>query len=113
MTMGSAPGATPDAACWSPNFVDYLFLAYNTSTAYSPTDAPVLACWAKALMMLQSHISLTVLALLAARRQHPLAASRVVFDGSSLTPWPAPCRSPRAADQASAPTSRARRAGLD
>jgi hypothetical protein len=52
---------------WSPNFVDYLFLAFNTSTAFSPTDVPVLARWAKVLMMLQSLISLTVLALLAAR----------------------------------------------
>jgi hypothetical protein len=52
---------------WSPNFVDYLFLAFNTSTAFSPTDVPVLARWGKVLMMLQSLISLTVLALLAAR----------------------------------------------
>lgn len=52
---------------WSPNFFDYLFLAFNTSTAFSPTDVPVLARWAKVLMMLQSLISLTVLALLAAR----------------------------------------------
>ncbi len=52
---------------WSPNFFDYLFLAFNTSTAFSPTDVPVLARWAKIMMMLQSVISLTVLALLAAR----------------------------------------------
>jgi hypothetical protein len=52
---------------WSPNFADYLFLAFNTSTAFSPTDTPPLARWAKGLMMLQSVISLTVLALLAAR----------------------------------------------
>jgi Protein of unknown function (DUF1345) len=52
---------------WSPNFLDYLFVAFNTSTAFSPTDVPVLARWAKALMMLQSLISLTVLVLLAAR----------------------------------------------
>jgi hypothetical protein len=52
---------------WTPNFVDYLFLAFNTSTAFSPTDAPVLVRWAKLLMMLQSLISLTVIALLAAR----------------------------------------------
>jgi hypothetical protein len=52
---------------WSPNFIDYLFLAFNTSTAFSPTDVPVLKRWAKILMMLQSVISLTVLALLAAR----------------------------------------------
>lgn len=54
-------------AGWSPNFVDYLFLSFNTSTAFSPTDAPVLARWAKVLMMLQSLISLLVIALLAAR----------------------------------------------
>ena len=52
---------------WSPNFLDYLFLAFNTSAAFSPTDTPVLARWGKILMMLQSIISLTVLALLAAR----------------------------------------------
>jgi hypothetical protein len=52
---------------WRPGFVDYLFLAFNTSTAFSPTDAPVLSRWAKGLMMLQSGISLTTLALLAAR----------------------------------------------
>jgi uncharacterized membrane protein len=52
---------------WSPNFLDYLFLAFNTSTAFSPTDTAVLARWGKALMMLQSIISLTTLAVLAAR----------------------------------------------
>lgn len=52
---------------WSPNFVDYLFLAFNTSTAFSPTDAPVLSRWAKGLMMIQSLISLTTIAILAAR----------------------------------------------
>lgn len=52
---------------WSPDFVDYLFVAFNTSTAFSPTDAPVLTRWAKVLMMIQSLISLTIIALLAAR----------------------------------------------
>ena len=52
---------------WEPNFVDYLFLAFNTSTAFSPTDVPVLSRWAKVLMMIQALISLLVLALLAAR----------------------------------------------
>jgi len=52
---------------WSPNFVDYLFLAFNTSTAFSPTDTAVLSRWAKILTMIQALISLTVLALLAAR----------------------------------------------
>ena len=52
---------------WSPNFVDYLFLAFNTSTALSPTDVPVLSRWAKLLMMVQAMISLTVIVVLAAR----------------------------------------------
>ena len=52
---------------WSPGFVDYLFLAFNTGTAFSPTDVPVLSRWAKVLMVMQSVISLTTIALLAAR----------------------------------------------
>jgi uncharacterized membrane protein len=67
MTMSPQAMAAAGSATWSPDFVDYLFLAFNTSTAFSPTDTPVLARWGKALMMLQSIISLTVLVLLAAR----------------------------------------------
>ncbi|MGB7949622.1 MAG: hypothetical protein WCH75_18215 [Candidatus Binatia bacterium] len=52
---------------WAPNFIDYLFLAFNTSTAFSPTDVPVLTRWAKILTMLQSLLSLLIIALLAAR----------------------------------------------
>ncbi len=52
---------------WSPGFVDYLFLAFNTSTAFSPTDTMILSRRAKLLMMLQSLISLVVIAVLAAR----------------------------------------------
>jgi len=54
-------------APWVPHFVDYLFLAFNTSTAFSPTDTAVLSRWAKLGTMLQSLISLTIIALLAAR----------------------------------------------
>ena len=56
-----------DYDSWSPNFIDYLFLAFNTSTAFSPTDTAVLSRWAKLGMMVQSIISLTIVALLAAR----------------------------------------------
>lgn len=52
---------------WSPGFIDYLFLAFNTSTAFSPTDVPVLSRWAKVMMIVQSVISLATVALLAAR----------------------------------------------
>lgn len=67
MTLTPEVKAQLGQEAWTPNFVDYLFLSFNTSTAFSPTDVPVLARWAKILMMLQSVISLTVLALLAAR----------------------------------------------
>jgi hypothetical protein len=52
---------------WNPGFIDYLFLAFNTSTAFSPTDVPVLSRWAKVMMIVQSAISLAAVALLAAR----------------------------------------------
>ncbi len=54
-------------AGWSPQFLDYLFVAFNTSTAFSPTDTAVLSRWAKVATMLQSLISLAILVLLAAR----------------------------------------------
>jgi hypothetical protein len=57
----------PSRKNWSPHFVDYLFLAFNTSTALSPTDTAALSRWAKILMMVQSLISLAILVLLAAR----------------------------------------------
>lgn len=66
MTSGDYGEGNP-AESWSPQFVDYLFLAFNTSTALSPTDTAVLSRWAKLLMMVQSATSLTILALLAAR----------------------------------------------
>lgn len=59
---------------WSPGFIDYLFLAFNTSTAFSPTDTAVLSRRAKLLMMLQSAISLLVLAILAARAINTLGS---------------------------------------
>lgn len=52
---------------WSPRFVDYLFIAFNNSTAFSPTDTPVLSRWAKVLTVAQSLISLTTVILLVAR----------------------------------------------
>jgi branched-subunit amino acid transport protein len=66
MTLDASDPDSP-ANGWSPGFVDYLFLAFNTSTAFSPTDVPVLSRWAKLLMMVQSIISLATIALLAGR----------------------------------------------
>ena len=56
--------ASPD---WQPLFLDYLFLGYNTATAFSPTDILPLTRRAKMLMMLESAISLLTLVIVAAR----------------------------------------------
>ena len=67
LTLSANARRAAGAEDWRPNFVDYLFLAFNTSTAFSPTDVPVLSSWAKILMMVQSSISLATLAMVAAR----------------------------------------------
>lgn len=67
MTLSKETRRTMGEDTWNPGFVDYLFLAFNTSTAFSPTDVPVLSRWAKVLMMVQASISFTTVALLAAR----------------------------------------------
>lgn len=67
MTLDQQAKREMGEQCWSPGFVDYLFLAFNTSTAFSPTDSPVLSQWAKLLMMVQALISFATVALLAAR----------------------------------------------
>jgi len=60
---------------WSPGFVDYLFLAFNTSTAFSPTDTAVLSWRAKVLMMVQALLSLLILAVLVSRAINALATA--------------------------------------
>jgi hypothetical protein len=67
MTLSEELRKTLGQHPWNPGFVDYLFLAFNTSTAFSPTDVPVLTRWAKVMMIIQSSISLASLALVAAR----------------------------------------------
>lgn len=64
-----------EARDWSPSFVDYLFLAFNTSTAFSPTDTAILSRRAKVLTMAQSLISLAVVAVLIGRAVNTLAAT--------------------------------------
>jgi hypothetical protein len=66
--------ATPDLAQpgWHPKFLDYLFLAFATATAFSPTDALPLTHRAKMLMLLESCISLLTLVVVAARAVNAL-----------------------------------------
>ncbi|MFG2956561.1 hypothetical protein ACGF5O_22920 [Streptomyces sp. NPDC048291] len=52
---------------WEPGFLDYLYLSFTNSTAFSPTDVMPLSHWAKMLMMLQSSVSLVTVVLVVAR----------------------------------------------
>jgi len=56
-----------------PGFVDYLFLSFTTSTAFSPTDTLPLSRRMKMLMMAEAMISLLTIALVAARAVNILA----------------------------------------
>ena len=59
----------PDVAApgWRPTFVDYLYLSFTNTTAFSPTDTLPLSRWAKLLMLLQSAVALVTIALVIAR----------------------------------------------
>ena len=52
---------------WRPTYIDYLFLAFSTAMAFSPTDALPLTSRAKLLMMVESAVSLLTLVTVAAR----------------------------------------------
>jgi hypothetical protein len=52
---------------WRPLFLDYLYLGYNTATAFSPTDALPLTHRAKMLMMIESMISLLTMVIILSR----------------------------------------------
>jgi hypothetical protein len=52
---------------WRPHFVDYLFVSFTQSSTFGPTDAPLLARWAKVLAMIQVFISLSIVVLLISR----------------------------------------------
>ena len=52
---------------WWPTFIDYLFVAFNASTAFSPTDTLLLSRRAKVLMMIQATISFVNVIVIAAR----------------------------------------------
>jgi uncharacterized membrane protein len=54
-------------ADWRPTFVDYLYLAYSTATAFSTTEVAPMTSRAKLLMMLESMISLLVIVVIGAR----------------------------------------------
>jgi hypothetical protein len=63
--MTGVPGWDP--ASWLPSFVDYMFVAFTTATAFSPTDTMPMSGRAKMLMILASSVSLATIAIVAAR----------------------------------------------
>jgi hypothetical protein len=58
-------GPLPHYENWEPHYVDYLFLAFMTSFAFSPTDTLPLTARAKMLMLLQASISVITLVVIA------------------------------------------------
>jgi hypothetical protein len=58
---------------WRPTFIDYLYVSFTNSTAFSPTDAMPLSIWAKMLMLLQSGSALVTIGVVAARAVNILA----------------------------------------
>ena len=52
---------------WVPKFLDYLFLSFWTSTAFSPSDTIAIRPWAKALMLFEAAASLGLGALVISR----------------------------------------------
>jgi hypothetical protein len=52
---------------WQPELVDYLYVSFTNSIAFSPTDAMPLSRWAKLLMLAESALSSMTVLLVAAR----------------------------------------------
>lgn len=52
---------------WKPQFLDYLYLAFTNSTAFSPADTMPLSLWAKGLMTVEALISLMTIAIVFSR----------------------------------------------
>jgi hypothetical protein len=62
-----ASGSDAEALEWLPTSADYLFLAFCTATAFSPTDVAPVTTRAKMLMMVESTISMITLVIVASR----------------------------------------------
>jgi hypothetical protein len=68
--------ALPKYDSWSPGYADYLFVAFTTSFAFSPTDTLPLTRRAKMLMLLQAAISIVTLIGIAGGAINTLAGSK-------------------------------------
>ena len=69
-------GAIPHYESWVPRYGDYLFLAFTTSFAFGPADAPPLTKRAKAIMLMQALISVVALTAIAGSAINILAGAK-------------------------------------
>jgi hypothetical protein len=60
---------------WTPKFVDYLHLSFNSATAFSTTDVSAIRPWAKIMMIIEEILSLVVAILVVARAVNILKGS--------------------------------------
>ncbi|CAN5548356.1 hypothetical protein BH11ARM1_BH11ARM1_17140 [soil metagenome] len=67
LLMTSEERKAMEQANWTPGIIDYLFLAFNTSTALSPTDTAVIGRAAKFTTMIQSLIALAIVVVVIGR----------------------------------------------
>jgi hypothetical protein len=67
LSIAGGGGARCIEANWKARFLDYLYLAFTNSTAFSPTDVMPLSRWAKTLMTFEALISLITIAIIVAR----------------------------------------------
>ena len=63
----NTPSDVTEQPGWAPTFFDYLFISITNGTAFSPTDTMPLTHRAKLLMSIQAFVSLSTVALVAAR----------------------------------------------
>jgi uncharacterized membrane protein YuzA (DUF378 family) len=66
----------PHYESWAPRYADYLFVAFTTSFAFSPTDTLPLTRRAKLLMLLQAAISVVTLTAIAGSAINILAGGK-------------------------------------
>lgn len=69
----NTPDEITEEPHWRPTFFDYCFLSITNATAFSPTDALPLTHRAKLLMGIQAFVSLSTVAIVAARAVNILA----------------------------------------
>ena len=52
---------------WMPSYLDYLYVSFTNASAFSPTDAMPLTVRVKALMAVESLVSIVTIVVVAAR----------------------------------------------